>query len=103
LQGPLQPKETPEVGKENTGQSCSGTHPEDHHCISEALEVLTGSRPMHEANEKSNGGDRIDQNDQCHAPGCVSVPLPFDKSGVGADINSFADAYFFSAMRGGLA
>src|SRR5262245_35903111 len=55
---------------------------------------------MREANEKGNGGDRIDQNDQPHAPGCVSVPLPFDKCGVNADINFFTDAYFFSA-RGG--
>jgi hypothetical protein len=95
LQGPLQPKETPEVGKENTGQAGHGAHPEDHHGISEALEVLPRSRPLREANEKGNGGDSIDQNDQCHAPGCVSVPLPFDKCGVHADINFFTDLAWF--------
>jgi hypothetical protein len=100
LLGPLHPKKTPKVGKENTGQTGSCPNTEDHHGIGEAFEVLTRSRPMCEANEKGNGRDRIDQNNQRHAPSCVSVPLPFDKSGVHADISFFADAYFFSAIGG---
>ena len=52
---------------------------------------------MRKTDEKCNGGDCIDQNDQSHAAACISIPLPFDKSGVSANVDFFSNAWFFPA------